>query len=68
MENINAVVITGNLTRAVGADTAVMGLIANSFARVRHYGTAGQCGNVVAPTTKMVVLATISRYALPVLT
>lgn len=49
------IVITGNITRASGAPSAVMGLIANQYVRVRHYprssgntanyqnGTGGSC-------------------------
>lgn len=41
------VVITGNITRKAGAayNDAVIGLIANKFVRIRHYGTSSSgCG------------------------
>jgi hypothetical protein len=39
------IVITGDVRRAATADTAVLGLIANMFLRIRHYAAAGYCGN-----------------------
>jgi hypothetical protein len=49
------VVVTGDLVRATGADTAVLGLIGNNFVRIRHYAAAGQCSNLTNTSSNATV-------------